>query len=455
MSLLDFIRYEMDLPGTKVGCREGDCGACTVMLGSLVDLKMIYRSVVSCLTPLGNVQGKHVVTIEGLSMEVMGPVQQSIVDHSGTQCGFCTPGFVMSLTAHGFSEEAADPSHIRQSIAGNLCRCTGYKSIEAAARDVASLFQSIKKEDPLKWMVAHRFLPAYFQTIPQQIADIRTRIHDVRKHDVIVGGGTDLYVQHADELLHADLGLFAGLEEFKGIDIGDRYCSFGASVTADEIMTSEALLPFFPLIKKHFKLISSTQIRNTATLAGNIINASPIGDLTIFFLALDATIIINHKIGSARELPLKDFFQGYKKTAMQAGEYVASIKIPLPDQPSLFNFEKISKRQHLDIASVNTALCIRTHDDFVEQVFVSAGGVAPVPLFLKNTAAFLAGKKLTAENLTTASNIMQQEIHPISDIRGSETYKRLLLRQLFFAHFIELFPAQFSLSDLVPNLCKS
>ena len=158
-TLLDFIRYEMNLPGTKIGCREGDCGACTVLEGTIKDDKVKYKSIVSCLTPLGNAHGKHIVTIEGINMKELSPVQNALVDHAGTQCGFCTPGFVMSLTGHSLSEETSDKEKVIASISGNICRCTGYKSIEKAAESISQLLKIKDINDPVKWLVENKHLP--------------------------------------------------------------------------------------------------------------------------------------------------------------------------------------------------------------------------------------------------------------------------------------------------------
>jgi xanthine dehydrogenase small subunit len=171
-SLLDFIRYEKDLHGTKVGCREGDCGACTVLEGTLKDGRLTYKSIVSCLTPLVNVHGKHIVTIEGIYTGSLSPVQKAFIENNATQCGFCTPGFVMSLTAHCLSKEKSDKQKAIASISGNICRCTGYKSIEKAAEDINGLIQSKSMEEPVNWLFENGFLPDYFLKIPERLSKI-------------------------------------------------------------------------------------------------------------------------------------------------------------------------------------------------------------------------------------------------------------------------------------------
>ncbi len=205
---------------------------------------------------------------------------------------------------------------------------------------------------------------------------------------------------------------------------------------------------YFPKIKQYEDLIASLPIRNSATIGGNIVNASPIGDMTIFFLALNATVVLSNGI-KKREILLKNFYKGYKNLDKSEDEYLEYIKFKLPAKNSHFNFEKVSRRTHLDIASVNSAMYIETKGDVITDIHISAGGVSPVPLYLEKTSGFLTNKKITADVLEEALPVIQSEISPISDVRGSEDYKRLLLNQLFKAHFIELFPGQVNAEELI------
>ncbi len=447
-TLLDFIRYNQDLPGTKIGCREGDCGACTVLEGRLKGDKLQYRSIVSCLTPLGNAHGKHIVTVEGLNMEKLSPVQQAMVDHNGTQCGFCTPGFVVSLTGHTMSHQKSDYEGAIESMNGNICRCTGYKSIERAAISISNMLKNKNPEKPIEWLVENRFLPEYFVDIHDRLEHINNNPVDNKGGQQVIGGGTDLMVQRPDSIAESDLHLVFDNEQLKGITHQDGGIVIGAAATANDIMHSPLLNDLFPNIKKHFKLISSDPIRNMGTIAGNIVNASPIADLSIFFLALGASVkLVNDK--ESRKLALHDLFLDYKKLDMKPGEYIESISFPLPQQSSAFNFEKVSKRTHLDIASVNSAIMINIENGHITGCRVSVGGVSPVPLYLKKCSDFLAGKPLTTAIISEAAGVLDLEIAPISDVRGSKEYKRLLARQLFYAHFLELFPEKFSFTELI------
>ncbi len=447
-TLLDFIRYRQDLPGTKIGCREGDCGACTVLEGRMEGRKLHYQSIVSCLTPLGNAHGKHIVTVEGINMQVCSPVQQAMVDHNGTQCGFCTPGFIMSLTGHAMAYEPSEEINAIASVNGNICRCTGYKSIERAAISISNMLKNKNPKDPLSWLIEHQFLPSYFKEIPERLSKIKNEQKATTGLKQIIGGGTDLMVQKPDAMAEASLNLFFDRSDLKEIRREKDQVSIGSAATANDIMHSEIMNDLIPDLKKHYKLISSDPIRNMGTLGGNIVNASPIADLSIFFLALGAKLLLD-KDGEERELPLKDFFLDYKKMDLQQGEYIKSIFFTVPVEPFGFNFEKVSKRTHLDIASVNAAAYIKTEQDTITECRMAVGGVSPVPLFLKETSEFMIGKKLHVYTLKDAVDVLNTEIAPISDVRGSKEYKRLLARQLFLAHFIELFPGRFSLQELL------
>ena len=444
--LLDFVRYDKTLTGTKIGCREGDCGACTVLIGDLIDGQMNYKQVTSCLTPLGNVQGKHVVTIEGLNMDDLSPVQKCMVNESGTQCGFCTVGFVVSLT--GFCLSNSEPSY-KDAIAaidGNICRCTGYKSIERAAKHITGSLTGKDQNETIQWLVDQAFIPSYFNQIPAMLKEL-SPVKDPHRNGTLVGGGTDLYVQKYDQLIDQDVNLIANSSELRFTDVQNGVCSLGAGNTATDLLESDDLQAMFPQLAEHLKLVASSPIRNIATLGGNFVNASPIGDFTVFFLALDSILTLTEN-NQHRTIHLKDFYKGYKDLDKTAGEIISAIAFDIPDRNTEFNFEKVSKRITLDIASVNTAVQISVSDNKITQIHLSAGGVAPIPLYMGKTCTFLRGKELTPRNIKSAHEVMQSEISPISDVRGSSEYKRLLLRQLYYAHLIKLIPDQFTLEQL-------
>ena len=453
MLLLDFVRYHKNLTGTKIGCREGDCGACTVLIGELNNKKVRYRSFTSCLTPIGNAHGKHVVTIEGINMTGLNLVQQAMQDAGATQCGFCTPGFVMSLAGFCLSEKEPTQQNAIASIDGNICRCTGYKSIERAAAEIAQLMEQRQGDDPLEYVSKSNILPSYFRNIKQQLKSLQLQLDGSlpqqtsktplpcreRPGEGFVGGGTDLYVQKHDEMKYAPMHFMFDKHELNGVTKEGNRCIIGPSATVTDLVESTVFQKHFPHFNAQVKLVSSTPIRNMATVAGNIVNASPIGDFTIYFLALNTTLVISDG-SERRELPLRKFYKGYKTLDKKPDEYIEQIWFELPGSKTLFNFEKVSKRTHLDIASVNSAISITADNNDITDVHISAGGVGPVPLFLQKTSSFLQGKILSEDLINEAVEVAQTEISPISDARGTEEYKRLLLGQLIKAHFITLFP---------------
>ena len=449
MTVLDFVRYHKYLTGTKIGCREGDCGACNILVGELGAEDVSYRTMTSCLMPLRNAHGKHIVTIEGINPArgMLTPVQKAMVEENGTQCGFCTVGFIVSLTCFCLEKKEVSLANAISSVDGNICRCTGYKSIERASDRLVNLLKTKDGLSPLSFALANGIVPPWFAEIKSRLISIhqtsKTKQSDKLSslNSISVSGGTDLYVQRADDMAYLDASFVFDDSVLKKISEVNGRIEIGGSVTVTDLMESPIMQELFPSLYKHMKLVSSTPIRNMATVAGNLVNASPIGDLTIWFLAMNSTVVLRN--GEVREIPLRDFYQGYKALAKTADEIVEKIYFKKPDPASFFNFEKVSKRTFLDIATVNTAIYLRVENDIILEAHVSAGGVAPVPLYLKNTSSYLKHKCLPfgdEEILHETNHILQSEISPISDVRGSAEYKRLLLKQLFFAHFTELFP---------------
>ncbi len=448
MTLLHFIREIAGLKGTKSGCKEGDCGACTVLLGTYQDDgNVTYKSVTSCLTPMANVKNKHVVTIEGLNLkDELNISQLAIKEHYGTQCGFCTPGFVVSLSGYALDNDIkASPI---EHISGNICRCTGYKSIEKAAATIEEKLINKNINDNLNWLIENRFVPEYFKAIPGKLSSLNSSA--LKNGKQLVGGGSDLYVRYADKLSEENIIPKDNIVS-NAISFDENTFTLNAGVTVSDIEDNTHFNSFFPKLKEHLKLVSSKQIRNMGTIAGNFVNASPIGDMSIFFLALDSKLKLKNTGGNTRDIFLRDFFKDYKSFDLKKNEIISEISFNLPSENWHFNFEKVSKRTHLDIASVNSAMSIVVENMEIKDINVSIGGVSAIPKYLFETRAFLIHKVLSNQLITDAEKVMQKEISPISDIRGTDKYKRLLARQLFFAHFIELFPNKFELSGLIKN----
>jgi xanthine dehydrogenase small subunit len=440
--LLDFIRKEKMLTGTKEGCREGDCGACTILLGQLVKGTVKYKSVNSCLMPLGDVNGKHVVTVEGINQKDLSPVQAAMVDEGGTQCGFCTPGFVVSMTGYFLNNSNLNPYDAIESLGGNVCRCTGYAGIKRAAADSISIFENGKPDvrNHLENLISLKFIPNYFHEIRKRLEKISEDDRSVnKKSSVVISGGTDLYVQRWESLVRGKGNLISQDKKLTGISRTGKQINIGSATTIEEIKSSKLLQKYFPQWNNYLSLFGSLPIRNRATIGGNIVNASPIGDMVNIFLALNSTVHL--KDGKKkRSILLKNFYKGYKSLEKKKNEIVEKISFQIPSKNSFFNFEKISKRTYLDIASVNSSIYIELKLGKITTIHISAGGVAPIPLYLTNTCSYLNNKPIDTETIKYAAAISSNEISPISDARGSAEYKRLLLRQLLYAHFIKLFP---------------
>ena len=447
LTVLDFLRDTARLTGTKAACWEGDCGSCQVLLGELVAGGMRYDAVNSCILPLGELAGRHLVTIEGLNGAGLNPIQRALVECGAVQCGFCTPGLVVALTGYLLNAKSVDPPTAVAALGGNLCRCTGYAAIRVAVQELCRRFQDLAGADRLPALIASGVLPAGFATIAERLALLSPPDQPVTAGAVLVAGGTDLFVQQPERLRQAACRFLSREEALRGIAMEDGWCAIGAATTVEEMRESPLLQACLPSLREDFDLFCSPPVRRRATLAGNLVNASPSGDLIIYFLALDAVLELTDGCNS-RRLRLQDFYRGYKQTAKQPDEWITRIRFQLPGPAQRFSYEKVSKRRHLDIASVNTALSITLAGGRIASVRLAAGGVAPVPRLLADAAAVLLDQPLTAATVRAAATAAQNEIAPISDGRGSADYKRRLLRQLLYAHFLKLFPEAIRWEDL-------
>lgn len=440
--VLDIIRYNQGLTGTKAACRAGDCGSCQILLGEHMSDRIHYQAVNACLLPVGAITGHHVVTIEGLNSEQLNPIQRALVDNGAIQCGFCTPGLVMALTGFFLNNTLSDESAALDSIAGNLCRCTGYLGIKRAVSVLCGQFDlsSSPPDRRIEDLIAWQILPAYFATVPDRLSQMpASNSTEPFKNAVFIAGGTDLFVQKPQKLHSQPLHFLSNEFLQPLIRRENSDCIINALTSIELFRTSPLLQSCFPRLAEDFKLICSAPVRQRATVGGNLINASPIADLAVFFLALDAQITLLSG-SQTRTVSLKQFFLGYKQIDLKTGERLLEIRFEIPTQGDQFSYEKVSKRTHLDIAAVNSAMLIQDQAGKINKVHISAGGVAPFPLYLAKTCAYLLGQTVCLETVKTAAEIAQNEIAPISDIRGSAQYKRLLFRQLLYAHFVKCFP---------------
>lgn len=462
---LDWLRDHQRLTGTKEGCKEGDCGACSVMVGDEVDGKVIYQPVTSCLMPVGELHGRHLITIEGLNLPAqdLNPVQQAMVDRGGSQCGYCTPGFIVSMCWYLMQGEDEAPTQrgFEQATSGNLCRCTGYGSIWRASQDLATAFgpggefhELWSAPDRIHALIEHGLLPGYLGQIGARLQAIPALPASTRQSaDFVIAGGTDLYVQRGEEIPGAqEVEVLNRRPDMSYINVSGSQVAVGGLTTFETFARDPQIQAMIPSIMHDMELIASLPIRNRATIAGNLINASPIGDMTALMLALGSRVVFQDLSGgnTRRTLALDELYLGYKQLAKKPDELVAELQFDAIQDDEVVSFEKVSKRRCLDIATVNSAARLRVDSDGkILEARLAVGGVAAIPLFLKQTSAWLVGETISAATLHGMIKRASQEISPISDVRGSARYKSLLARQLLLAHFEKCFPELTDLSRVL------
>ncbi len=432
-TLLDHLRLRERATGTKEGCAEGDCGACTVALGRPgPDGRVEYRPVNACIHLLGMADGAEIVTIEDIGRDRPHPIQQAFVDRHASQCGFCTPGFVMALFAfqHRRGDEAVSRNDVTDAIAGNLCRCTGYRPIVEAAleaysgapadgfgsRETGAALAGLVSDAPLFVGDEHRFFAA--PTSIESLADLHARHPDA----TLVAGATDVGLwitkqfRAIDKVIH--LGRVAGLSDIS--DDGDAIRIGAAATYAD---AASALSALDPDIGEVLRRLGSPQIRAVGTVGGNIANGSPIGDMPPLLLALGAEITL--RLGhEERTLPLERFFLEYGRQDRRPGEFLTSIRVPKPGAGSAFRAFKISKRFDQDISAVLAAFAIRLDGRRIATARIAFGGMAGIPKRAASSEAALAGASLDdPASWVDAFAALGEDFRPLSDHRASATYR--------------------------------
>jgi xanthine dehydrogenase small subunit len=432
-SLSNFLRYDLTLIGTKVVCAEGDCGSCTVLVGRAENEKLVYRPVTSCIQFLYQLDGAHVVTIEGLLYDgQLNPAQDAMVRCHGAQCGFCTPGFVVSMCS-AFERGETERHSMRAALVGNLCRCTGYESIVRAAMGVDHT--AMKRLDDLyppaplvdamsaahaEPVLVHGNGKAFFK--PTMLADA-TEFKASNPTCVIVAGGTDVGVQMNKCLRDPQVVMsLAGLTELGEIMQADGVLTVGACATLMELerATEQCCPELNGMLRRH----GSPLIRNAGTLAGNIANGSPIGDAMPALFVLGAQIELAGRGGATRRVDINDFYTGYRATVMRPDELIARVHIPLPTPGDIFKLYKVSKRHDLDISSFTAAFYATLRGDgVIDRIRIAYGGVGPVILRLPKTEAFLTGQGFDEQTMAAAGELARTEITPISDVRGSAEFR--------------------------------
>lgn len=445
-TLLEVIRGPLGLSGTKEGCGEGDCGACTVVIGTPEAGRVRYRAVTSCLVPAWSVQGRIVITVEGIGTPgALHPVQKALLEAHAVQCGYCTPGVVMSLLALFLDTPSPSDEEIRAALEGNLCRCTGYLPIRQAAEAIRSGFAagSVRTEEIRPpWLAEVEValsgdrggtgLDGDRWKSPGTPEEVDRLLADLGPRATLVAGATD--VQVARRTRGTSPGVWVDLSRVAGLaDLAveaDRV-RVGAAVRLEDLR--KALDPVLPPLAETIRTMCSRPVRHLATLAGNLINASPVADTVPLLLVLDATVRIRGLRGR-REVPVSRFLQGYRQVDRAPDEWVEAIEIPRADG-DFVHFEKASRRRELDIATVNSALRIRWEGGRVREARLAFGGVAPTTVLCPRAADRLRGRPWTWETAEEAARTAMEEVTPIGDVRGSAEFRRRLVHHLVLAHF--------------------
>ncbi len=452
-TVLNYLRMQPGYKGTKEGCAEGDCGACTVVIASVdEDNELVYQAIDSCLLFLPALHGKQLITVENLAIRQgsnlqLHPVQTAMIEHHGSQCGFCTPGFVMALFALYKNDAIPNKDYICDNLAGNLCRCTGYEPILEAASACCNArkpdqFSDSKKETierlkaiksstskvSLQTSVQSYFLPS---TLEQAIA-LRTAHPDA----TVINGATDTAIrQNKTWEYPAKIIDLSAIEELKVIEKRNRFTFLGSGVTIEKFRewASNYYKPLLPMLD----VFASIQIRNVATIGGNLSTASPIGDLIPLMIALKARLKLAGSQGQ-RWVEVEDYITGYRKNSLLPDELLIGIGLQDQSDGVLIQTAKVSTRRDLDISTVNIAIRLRKDNHKkVEEVILIYGGMAASVKRAINTEKFILGKTWSIETIEQALPYIEADFTPISDARSGKEYRMYVARNLLKKMYIQ------------------
>jgi xanthine dehydrogenase small subunit len=438
-TLARFLRYDERLTGTKIVCEEGDCGACTVLVGRREEGGLRYRPVNACIQFLFQLDCTSVVTVEGLAKGgALTPLQDAMVRCHGAQCGYCTPGFVMAMAGLFEGNEHPGASDVKDALTGNLCRCTGYESIVNAGLAVQGQpkVEELYPGGPiLEAIAAVEREPVRIENFFKPVT-LEEAVGFKNEKTVIAQGATDFGVWCTKRNFVAETILsLDGIEALGDITVADGMLAVGGRVTLAQFeWVVRELVPALAPIMDRF---GSPQIKNAGTLAGNIANASPIADSLPFLFVSDARLELTGKSGT-RTVGIAAFYLGYKKLDLRADEIITRILIPLPDDGDTLRLYKVSKRSHLDISTFTAAMLMRRMDGRIDSMRLAYGGVGPVVLRLKKTEEFLAGKPIAKETFAEAGEIARSEIAPISDVRGMKETRLQLAENILTKFYYDL-----------------
>ncbi len=420
-TILQAVR-ELGLTGSKEGCASGDCGACTVLVGVPSDQGVRYQTVNACIAPIGQQAGRHIVTVEGLESPdgELHPAQEKMVDCHGSQCGFCTPGFVMSLAALVEADVSAEREEVLQGISGNLCRCTGYRPIVEAGIAALEVGASaaIQGQELVPSVSASKAL-AVLQPVNE--SELQESIREFPNADLIAGG-TDLMLEVTQRYeAKPQLIDVTRVEELQLISEGEEQLVIGAAVSYSRLeeFFSGRSTPFVSLLHR----LGSRQIRNSGTLGGNLANGSPIADTPPILIAWDAQIETVNTKGESRLTAVSDFYRGYRDTTLSGDEYIARIHIPLASIESFHRFYKSSKRLEDDISSVMGAFRFEGSTDRITMARIAFGGMAATPVRLKAIEDSLTSSDLSKDLIAQVVDALSDEMTPLTDVRASAAYR--------------------------------
>jgi len=438
-TVLDFLRSKPGFKGVKEGCAEGDCGACTLVLGNLTkDGTIKYMSFDSCLVFLPMLHGKELITVECIgASDKLHHVQKAMLECDGSQCGYCTPGFIMSMYYLYQKGKPATREEIDDTLTGNLCRCTGYRSIVDAA--IRSCGQPVRNGTEAEKIRVAEMLGQIQDAGIELITEDQYYIQPKKLDNVlalladdpellIVSGATDigLKVTKAKELLPKILDI-SSVQELKSIRSEHNGVCYGAGLNLEDLR--QHCQNYFPALYDMLNVFGSRQIRYMGTLGGNIASASPIGDVPPVLMAYDASLKLVSKQGE-RDVKARDFVIGYRQTLLKPGEIIHSVFVPFPHKKNHIRSYKISKRKDLDISTVSSGFQVLVDKDKIEDIALVYGGVAAMTKRAEKAESFLLGKDWSRENVEHAMTLIDEDFTPISDARSGAEARKIMARNL-------------------------